>query len=158
MPVEIERKFLVRNERWRQSVTRTQHLRDGLVAVSNGHKVRVRSYGDRATITVKTIEQSISRKEFEYDIPPADAEELLEHHCGIYRLDKTRNHVLHDGKLWVVDEYQGILSGVIIAEIELDHESAAFGVPDWAGEEVTHDPNYRKLAMLRRALERLEPR
>jgi adenylate cyclase len=156
MPLEIERKFLVRNGRWRTSIIRTEHLRDGLVAIGSGHKVRVRSYGDRATLTVKTTGPSITRKEFEYEIPLRDAEDLLENHCGVFRLDKIRNHVLHDEHLWVVDEYEGILSGTTIAEIELDHESSLFGIPDWAGEEVTHNPDFRKVAMLTKALERLQ--
>jgi adenylate cyclase len=105
---------------------------------------------------VKTTGQSITRKEFEYEIPLRDAEDLLDNHCGVFRLDKIRNHVLHDEHLWVVDEYEGILLGTTIAEIELDQETSQFGIPDWAGEEVTHNPDFRKVAMLTRALERLQ--
>ncbi len=153
MSVEIERKFLLTSDDWRVSILKSERLRDGLVAFSDSHKVRVRSYGDRSTLTIKTIGLSLRRQEFEYEIPNEDAEELLNNHCGIYRLDKTRHHVPYEGETWLIDEYEGILRGVIIAEIELDHEGAEFPLPPWTGAEITLNPHYKKINMLRRALD-----
>lgn len=154
MPTEIERKFLVQSQTWMPSVIKSERLRDGLVAFGNGHKVRVRCYADRATLTIKSVGQSLTRAEFEYEIPLQDAEELLQHHCGVYRLDKTRHHVPHGSHLWVVDVYDGILLGKIIAEIELNEETETFELPDWIGREITQDPEFKKLGMLTRALGR----
>ena len=154
MALEIERKFLVANETWRHGCVRSQHLRDGLIAVSDQRKVRVRLYDDHATLTIKSVEDGPSRCEFEYEIPAADAEELLRNHCGEYVLAKTRHYVPYKGFTWEVDVYEGLLNGIIIAEVELDRIDAALPLPSWIGREVTGDPHFRKINMLKRALAR----
>ena len=73
-PVEIERKFLVANNEWKQSAVRSVNIRDGLIAIYKDRKVRVRISGDIATIAVKGPRIGIERPEFEYEIPMADAE------------------------------------------------------------------------------------
>ncbi|MGA0616129.1 CYTH domain-containing protein [Paracoccus sp. KR1-242] len=149
MPKEIERKFLVANDLWRAQVLRKVNLRDGLVAVEDGRKVRIRFYDDRATLTVKGKRIGISRDEFEYEIPANDARIMLEQHCDSAILEKTRHHLMADGQEWVVDEYHGLLEGVVLAEIELPSEDAAISSPPWLGEEVTGNDDYRKTSMVR---------
>ena len=148
MPKEIERKFLIANDDWRKAVTHRVQIRDGLVAACEGRKIRVRFYDQRATITVKGRRNGLSRDEFEYDIPPADAEAMLRDHCGGDVLEKTRHHIHHAGLDWVIDEYFGILAGVLIAEVELPFEDMPIQRPDWLGREVTGDDRYRKINML----------
>ncbi|WP_172331250.1 CYTH domain-containing protein [Mangrovicoccus sp. HB161399] len=147
MAKEIERKFLVTGEGWRDRVMRKVHLRDGILAFAGGRKVRIRFYDGRATLTVKGPRIGISRDEFEYDIPGEDGLVLLEQHCGGGIQEKTRHHVLHGGFEWTVDEYHGLLAGVVMAEIELPSEEAEFPHPPWLGREVTGLPEYRQANM-----------
>jgi adenylate cyclase len=151
-PVEIERKFLVGNDEWRQSAVRSVSIRDGLIAAYHGRKVRVRISGDIATVAIKGLRAGIVRPEFEYEVPIADAELMLSTVCGDDTLEKKRFYVEHAGATWHVDVYSGILNGVVIAEIELKEETQALILPSWVGKEVTGDPFYKKINMRARAL------
>lgn len=155
MPVEIERKYLVVADTWRKHFHKREKLVDGLVAATDGRKVRVRLYEDRATLTVKSAREGLTRAEFEYEIPYADAAELIAHHCGDKVLIKFRHHVAHRGYVWQVDEYDGLLGGVTIAEVELESEDSVAPPPDWLGREITHDPAYRKINLLNARLAQL---
>jgi adenylate cyclase len=147
MPLEIEHKFLVASDSWKNSVARSVRIRDGLIASSNGHKARVRISDDVATIALKSRRRGLVRTEFEYPIPYSDAEEILRTMCEGRVLDKVRHFVPHAGMTWYVDAYEGILSGIVLAEIELTQTDQEFSLPNWIGEEVTGDPTYRKINM-----------
>jgi CYTH domain-containing protein len=152
-PVEIERKFLVANDEWRQLAVRSVRLRDGLIAAYKDRKVRVRIAGDDlATVAIKGSRIGIAQAEFEYEIPTADSERMLSTMCQDDTLEKERFFVGDVGGTWHVDVYSGILQGVVIAEIELKHESQELILPRWIGKEVTGDSFYRKINMRARAL------
>jgi adenylate cyclase len=159
MSTEIERKFLVSGEAWRSLATRSVRLRDGLIAVTDDRKVRVRIYEEdaRATITIKARAGGFRNAEFEYEIPMADAEELLASHCGVNVLSKHRYFVPHRGFVWHVDVYEGILDGVTLAEVEVAREDAPLILPNWIGQDVTGRPEYKKLNMLRARLTQGQP-
>jgi adenylate cyclase len=140
MPIEIERKFLLANDDWKGSVTRRIRIRDGLIASNNGNKARVRIADSNATITLKSRRRGPIRAEFEYAIPYSDALEIL-------RLDKVRHVITHAGAVRHVDVYEGILNGVVLAEVELQHADQKLDLPGWIGKEVTGDPRYRKINM-----------
>jgi adenylate cyclase len=148
MAVEIERKFLVASDDWQDDVVWSVRLRDGLIASSERGKVRVRITDDKATLAVKGARTGLSREEYEYEIPVEDASALLERHCAGAILEKTRFFVPSGGFVWEVDVYSGILSGVVIAEIELPAEDTEFDRPSWVGIEVTGQGEYRKINML----------
>lgn len=147
MALEIERKFLVVNDRWRDHVTEKQDLKDGFLSRDGDKKVRVRSFGDRATLAVKSRAAGMRRDEFEYEIPVADAEAMLGL-CGEMVIEKTRHIVPWLGHTWEVDVFHGALEGLVIAEIELPSETTPFERPAWAGAEVTSDPRYKKINLL----------
>ena len=147
MPVEIERKFLVKHDGWKSHCVRSVRIRDGLVANSNDCKVRVRISDRKATLAVKSPQVGITRSEFEYEVPLIDAEEMLRL-CGDRHLEKIRYFVPYAGATWEINAYEGILSGVVIAEIELQSEKQSFELPDWIGKDVTHDPKYHKFNLL----------
>ena len=153
--VEIERKFLVANDDWRQSAVRSVSIRDGLIAVYMDRKVRVRISGDVATVAIKGPRTGIVRPEFEYEIPIADAERMLSTLCQDDTLVKQRFFVEHAGATWCVDEYRDLLKGMIIAEIELMQASQELILPRWIGKEVTGHPFYKKINMRARALKAL---
>lgn len=141
MAVEIERKFLVTGEEWR-SGAQGLHCQQGYLSITNDVAVRVRILGDTASITVKGMGASLSRPEFEYPIPIADAQEMLEKHCLKPIVEKMRYKVLHAGNTWDVDEFQGVNAGLVLAEIELENEQQVVELPKWTGDEVTEDMNY----------------
>jgi adenylate cyclase len=152
-PVEIERKFLVASDEWRQLAVRSVRLRDGLIAAFKDRKVRVRIVGDDiATIAIKGPRIGIAQAEFEYEIPIVDAERMLSTICQDDTLEKERFFVEDAGGTWHVDVYSGILQGVVIAEIELKHEDQELILPRWIGKEVTGDPFFKKINMRARAL------
>jgi adenylate cyclase len=123
MPFEVERKFLVANDGWKAGVVRSVFLRDGLIASSNGNKVIIRIAEETATVTIKGPRKTMKRAEFEYAIPMSDAEAILTHMCQGHILEKRRHFVEHSDVTWEIDVYEGSLRGIVIAEIELRHES-----------------------------------
>ena len=147
MPLEIERKFLVAHDGWQKYVVRHSKIRDGLIASNNGNKARVRIADDKATIALKSRRMGMVRTEFEYEIPCADAEEILRTMCEGNVLNKVRHFVIHKDATWQVDVYDDILKGIVIAEIELTQPDQDLQIPDWVGAEVTDDPRYRKVNM-----------
>lgn len=151
MKNECERKFLLRSQAWRAHVSAIRRLRDGLVAVSDLGKVRVRIEEPRAWLTIKGQRHGITRHEFEYEIPLADAERMLSELCGERRIEKTRYLVPHDGLTWEVDVYGGLLEGVAYAEVELPCPTHAIHLPNWVGIEVTGDPRHSKRELSRLA-------
>lgn len=149
MRFEIERKFLVANDGWRSGAIHARRLKDGLIGQGERGKARVRLEQDRAWLTVKGVRGGgISRPEFEYEIPMADAEAMLENVCAGCLIEKVRHAVPHDGLTWEIDVFGGALAGIVLAEIELEHEAQAFAKPDWLGEEVTGDPRFRLSRLL----------
>jgi adenylate cyclase len=147
MAVEIERKFLVASDQWKKSVTGSVHIRDGLVAYDHGKKVRVRIADGRATLTLKGYRAGLTRGEFEYPIPLSDAEDIISTMCDGQTLEKRRHFLLFEGTRWEVDVYEGLLAGVVIAEVEMTTATQAVAIPGWVGQEVTGDPKYRKVNM-----------
>ena len=154
MATEIERKFLVISEEWRASVVREQHLKDGLVAMTGGRKVRVRICDGQATLTVKAREVPGVNAEFEYPIPLGDAEELLARHCDGNVMSKTRSFVPYRDFTWQVDVYEGVMADVVLAEVELTRIDCDVPLPPWVGREVTGDPAYRKINLFRARTDR----
>ena len=151
MATEIERKFLVAGDGWRQAALgpglalRQGYLNDGRA----GPVVRVRMAGAQGFLTIKGP-GLLSRAEFEYPIPAADAEAMLGLCVGPV-IAKTRTRVAHGGLVWEVDAFAGHLAGLVLAEVELTSADQAFERPDWAGAEVTGDPRYQNNALSRAA-------
>ena len=142
MGIEIERKFLVDHEKWNQVAKPAgTYFRQGYLLNENNRTLRVRVADTRAFITIKGGTSGISRKEFEYEIPPADGIELL-NNFAISQVEKTRYCIDFAGKLWEIDEFYGDNAGLITAEIELKHEDEAFELPEWVAVEVSMDARY----------------
>jgi len=138
---EIERKFLVRSAEWSREATSARPLRQGYLAIDDGNTVRVRTDGQRAWLTIKGRGEGITRPEFEYEIPVADAAALLAL-CRGRLVEKTRHLVPVGALCWEIDEFAGDNAGLVVAEIELPAEDTPFLQPAWLGEEVTADPRY----------------
>lgn len=142
MAIETERKFLVHPERWAQLTKPAgQQIRQGYLTHTPSHSVRIRLAGEAAFLTVKGETNGISRAEFEYPIPPADAAEMLRMFCR-QLIFKTRYRIPCNGHVWEVDVFAGENEGLIIAEVELQSETEPVSLPPWVADEVTGDPRY----------------
>ncbi|MGV8057151.1 MAG: CYTH domain-containing protein [Smithellaceae bacterium] len=139
MAVEIERKFLVTGTGWRGG--NGVHCIQGYLNRDKERTVRVRVAGEKAFLTIKGLTRSTMRDEFEYEIPPADAEQLLKL-CDGPLIEKTRHTVVYSGMIWEVDEFHGESAGLVVAEVELEREDQCFERPGWLGPEITGDPRY----------------
>lgn len=142
MPIEIERKFLVNKEKWQRLPKPFGVLiRQGYLSANPECTVRIRIAGQEGFLAIKGKTQGTSRSEFEYQIPYEDAEQLFEN-FSIASVSKVRYKLMHEGKLWEVDEFLDENEGLVIAEIELRTEEEYFGKPDWLKEEVTTEEKY----------------
>jgi len=149
MGIEIERKFLVIGENWRAEADEGSRIRQAYLANGGGASVRVRRANDRAWITVKGEREGIARPEFEYEIPCPDADEMLTSLCGGPILEKVRYRVMRGALVWEIDVFEGVASGLVIAEVELASIDQPLDRPEWIGDEVTHDRRFRNAAIAR---------
>lgn len=141
MGIEIEHKYLVKNDNYKRMAYSHTHIFQGYLNRSPERTVRVRVRDQKGYLTVKGKNNGASRLEFEYEIPEADAMKMLEM-CIPPVLDKTRYLVRHEGHIWEVDEFAGTLSGLVTAEIELKSENESYTLPDFIGNDVTGCPQY----------------
>ena len=141
MGVEIERKFLVRGDGWRAGAEGRVY-RQGYLAADAERTVRVRVADAKGYLTVKGKTEGLARAEYEYEIPVADASELLDLLCSKPLIEKTRYRVEQRGHLWEIDEFAGENHGLLLAEVELSEPAEVVDLPDWVGQEVSSDPRY----------------
>ena len=146
---EIERKFLLKSEAWRDEVSAQDHYRQGYLANTDRCSVRVRVTGTCAYLNIKSATLDIGRTEHEYEIPKADGEQMLADFCIGGRIEKTRYFVERDGHTWEIDVFERENHGLILAEIELEHRDEAYTRPEWLGEEVSQDPRYYNVYLAR---------
>jgi adenylate cyclase len=146
MAKEIERKFLVADDRWRAEVAHSAPLRQGYLFCDERVAVRVRTAGDEAFLTIKGEVSAAERDEFEYPIPRADAEQMFAL-CRGALVEKTRYTLARQGGHWTVDVFEGANEGLVVVEVELASLDDAPPLPTWIGREVTDDPRYRNAAL-----------
>ena len=147
MAIEIERKFLLKNNDWRQGAIGQKYMQ-GYINKEPGRTVRIRITEEAAYLTIKGKpnivdgQDGIGKLEFEYTIPENDAKEMLEKLCRKPIITKKRYRVHYHGFVWEVDEFEGENKGLILAEIELEYEDQDFDLPPWIDKEVTADKRY----------------
>jgi CYTH domain-containing protein len=153
MAAEIERKYLVLNDGWRSHASKGTAFRQGYLVARKNRFTRVRLIDTtRAVVTVKFRTGRLRREEFEYEIPYADALEMIDYATGV--LNKTRYEVGHCGYIWEVDVYGGVNDGLVLAEIELADESDRPPLPPWLGPEVTGNSAYSNRTLARSDVDR----
>jgi len=141
MGKEIEKKFLIINDDWKKLATGKPYCQ-GYLNSEKGRTVRVRTINERGILTIKGPSVNGVRLEYEYDIPIADAKEMLEKLCHKPLIEKTRYKIDFAGFIWEVDEFKGENEGLLFAEIELEEYTQEFTKPQWIGKEVTDDARY----------------
>lgn len=141
--IEIERKFLVLSDAYKNEAVTSKRIAQGYLNSNPERTVRVRTKGDKGFITIKgkSNDAGTSRMEWEKEISPADAKQLLAL-CEKGSIDKIRYEVKVGNHTFEVDEFFGDNTGLTIAEVELSDENEAFEKPQWLGKEVTGDERY----------------
>ena len=139
--MEIERKFLLKDDSWRLSAFGKKYYQ-GYLSSNKERTVRIRTIDNRGYLTIKGIAKGAVRVEYEYEIPAAEAQAMLEDLCEKPLIEKIRYKIKHHGLVWEVDEFYGENQGLIMAEVELDFKDQKFEKPEWVGAEVTGDSKY----------------
>lgn len=146
--LEIERKFLIANDDWKQDVSNSTIIKQGYLNSTPERTVRIRVRGEKAYLTIKGKNENLTRKEFEYEIPLAEGNELLML-CEKPIIEKIRHLVKIEHHTWEIDVFDGENKGLIVAEIELTSENELFTKPNWLGDEVSNDVRYYNSALIR---------
>ena len=148
MPTEIERKYLINNNDWKNGLTESDSsfIQQAYLSIDPDRVVRIRIRDTAAYLTVKSRAIGLTRKEYEYLIPLEDAVEMLQLSKSRV-LVKRRYEIIYHGMVWEIDEFLESDEGLVLAEIELEHEKQEFEKPPWLGEEVTNDPRYSNLSL-----------
>lgn len=142
MGKEIERKFLLKDSSYKKLCSSGKLYKQGYISSNPNKTVRVRIIDDKGFLTIKSKVTGLVREEFEYEIPIADAEEILQKLCEKPIIEKTRYKLKFKGHIWEIDEFHGENEGLVVAEIELKNENEDFAAPEWISEEVTYDDRY----------------
>ncbi|UWU31045.1 adenylate cyclase (plasmid) [Rhizobium sp. WSM1274] len=142
MASEIERKFLVVDEGWRDNVGSRFEIADHLIARFDNGKARIRFCGEQPMLTIKGARRGLKRSEYHIPLADEDARAIVKEFSSGPALEKIRNEVDVCGLIWQVDEYLGLLSGLVTADVELPDEDYPLVLPDWAGPEITADPRF----------------
>lgn len=138
----------MRGDGWR-SLSVGSIYRQGYIGGAPGKTVRVRVVGDRGYLTIKGSSVGYRRSEFEYPIPVEDAEEMLATLCDPPLIEKKRYKISVGDLIWEIDEFFGDNEGLILAEVELLDEAQIFDLPEWIGEEVSHDSRYYNVNLIK---------
>ncbi|MDO8527152.1 MAG: CYTH domain-containing protein [Deltaproteobacteria bacterium] len=141
MAQEIERKYLVKSFEWKNT-TKGVLYRQGYLSTAKERIVRVRTGGKKGFLTIKGLTVGVTRSEFEYEIPIADANALLDNLCEHPLIEKNRYKVTHAGLTWEIDDFLGENVGLVVAEVEIGDENQKIDLPKWVGQEVSADPRY----------------
>lgn len=149
MGVEIERKFLVINDKWHERILSESRIKQGYIANQKHVTVRVRVARDSAWLNIKGATSGIRRAEFEYPVPLEDAESMLQQVVQQPYISKTRYKVKCGNHIWDLDLFDDENRGLVMAEVELEDETEPFEMPEWAGEEVSGDPRYYNASLVK---------
>lgn len=148
MATEIERKFLVLNDNWRENIDKYDYMVQGYMTNNEKSSIRIRTHGRTAKLNIKSKTIGIQRSEYEYSIPLNEAKEILDSLCYKPLIEKTRYYIKHVEHLWEIDVFEGENKGLIVSEIELSSPNESFSMPDWAGKEVSQDPRYYNTCLI----------
>ena len=148
MSLEIERKFLVIDNSWRDDVKDCTEIVQGYLANTDRCSIRIRTAGDKASINLKSMTLEIVRTEYEFPIPVEDAVAMLRSMCIQPLITKSRYLVTFEGHDWEIDVFSGENAGLVMAEIELDKPDAVFAKPAWLGQEVSEDIRYYNISLV----------
>lgn len=149
MGIEIERKFLLKDDSWRQQADAGTRYRQGYLIGAKLASVRVRLEGDKAFLNIKSMTLGVTRQEYQYPLPLDDAQAMLDSLCEKPLVEKTRYKIEHAGHEWEIDVFTGENAGLVVAEVELQSEQEPLSLPSWVGVEVSADPRYYNVNLVK---------
>lgn len=153
MATEIEHKYIVIDNSYREFVSQSINIFQGYLSKDKERTVRIRIANDKAFITIKGKTMGDTRAEFEYPIPVDDALTMLKELCVQPIIEKTRHIVLYNGNTWEIDEFKGTLAGLTLAEIEIPSSQYKYDIPPFVGKNVTNDARYYNSNLLDQKLQ-----
>ena len=146
MAFEIERRFLIKNDNWKQFITKKIFIEQGYLSNSlDGWIIRIRSSGKDYKITLKKHIESFTNFEFEYSIPRSDAETIMSNLSSTIK--KERFFLEVEKKSWIVDCFKENNYPLEIAEIELSNEEEDLSLPSFISKEITGLTDYSNLSL-----------
>lgn len=149
MGIEIERKFLLKDDSWRQQADAGTLYRQGYLIGAKQASVRVRIEGEQAFLNIKSMTLGVIRQEYQYALPFVDAMAMLGTLCEKPLIEKTRYKLCYAGHEWEIDVFAGENAGLVVAEVELVAEDEALELPPWTGVEVSSDPRYYNVNLVK---------
>lgn len=149
MAIEIEKKFLVTNDDWRKLATENALQIQGYFSTSESCSIRIRISENEAHLNIKSATLGITRSEYDYPVPLEDAKEMLQSLCIKPLIEKVRYFVPVDNHVWEIDVFSGENEGLVVAEIELTSVNQAIHLPPWIGREVSDDPRYYNVCLVK---------
>jgi len=150
MPLEIERKYLIKDCSFLNTLKDGVKIIQGYISLDENRIVRVRTKGEKAFVTIKSKMTQVTRHEFEYEIPYAEALDILNNICLKPLIYKTRYKVFENNLTWEIDIFEELFKGIVIAEVELEAENTHINLPAWIGQEVTNDKRYYNAEMVKK--------
>lgn len=148
MGVEIEKKFLVQSDTWKEGIKDSIPMKQGYLEQGNKVSVRVRVEGEQSFLNIKSMDMGMKRLEYEYPIPLQDADEILAKLCTGPLITKTRYLVSYEGLCWEVDVFKGDNDGLVVAELEMESVDQNIPIPPWVGTEVTDYIRYYNISLV----------
>ncbi len=150
MPLEIEHKYIVNKSEWlKLKPENSLTIKQAYLSTDPEKTIRLRTLGNSAFITIKGKTTNAVRKEYEYEIPISEANEMIEL-FGENVIEKTRHYIHYQDHLWEVDEFFGLNDGLMIAEIELTSVDEIYTIPAWVAQNVTEDAKYYNSYLIKR--------
>jgi CYTH domain-containing protein len=149
MGLEIEKKFLIKDDSWKNQIAGGIYYRQGYISSHPERVVRVRTVENKAYLTIKGKTIGAVRNEYEYEIPYEDATEMLSQLCEKPIIEKIRYKLMYNNLLWEIDEFEAENKGLVVAEVELEDEFQPIDLPPWIGEEVTMQPKYYNASLIK---------
>lgn len=150
MAREIERKFLLKNNDWKNLAHQQTPFAQGYLTPLDANaksSVRIRIEGVNANINIKSLEIGLSRDEYEYSIDFDDAKKMLATLAVGPVIEKIRYLVKFGQHIWEIDEFSGDNAGLVVAEVEIADENETVEMPDWVGREVTQEKRFYNISL-----------
>jgi adenylate cyclase len=142
MALEIEHKFLIKNNDWKEHIRNSATYKQGYLVSDKTRSIRIRTSNNTAWLNIKSATTGSYRNEYEYEIPFSEGIEILNTLCETPLIEKIRHFVPYKQHIWEIDVFDGENEGLVIAEVELSEIGEAFSIPTWVGIEVTDDLRY----------------
>ena len=146
MAFEIERRFLIKNDNWKEFITKKIFIEQGYLSKSlDDWIIRIRFTGKDFKIALKKHIESFTNFEYEYSIPRKDGEAIMANLSNTIK--KERFFLEVEKKSWIIDCFKENNYPLEIAEIELSNEEEDLTLPSFISKEITGLTRYSNFSL-----------